>query len=137
CGPNPLSTSEELTACRSVTSASSSLDMRELTSQVKPYSSLVTSTGRPPSWPELMLSRSCTSFCTSAKDRPSTGRKQTEPEPVGLNPAAASRVTAAEGSANRSSSLGWTGLVRPSRVSRKPTGALLLVTWFTWFTGRG
>src|ERR1700689_1291121 len=98
--------------------------MRELTSQVNPYSSLVTSTGRPPSAPELALSRSVTSFCTSAKDLPSTGRKQTEPEPVGLKPAPASSVTAADGSANRSSSLGWTGLVRPSRVSRKPTGAL-------------
>src|SRR5512142_25666 len=32
---------------------------------------------------------------------------------------------AAEGSANRSSSLGWTGLVRPSSVSRNPTRALL------------
>src|SRR5437764_8937542 len=59
----------------------------------------------------------------SEKDRPSTGRKHTEPDPVGLNPAAASSVTAADGSANRSSSLGWTGLVRPSNVSRKPTSA--------------
>ena len=37
CGPKPLSTSEVLTACRSVTSASSSSDMCELTSQLKPY----------------------------------------------------------------------------------------------------
>src|SRR5689334_23327723 len=59
----------------------------------------------------------------SEKDRPSTGRKHTEPDPVGLNPAPASSVTAADGSANRSSSLGWTGLVRPSSVSRKPTRA--------------
>jgi hypothetical protein len=34
-------------------------------------------------------------------------------------------VIAADGSANRSSSLGGTGLVRPSRVSRKPTGYVL------------
>src|SRR5215469_5149527 len=68
-----------------------------------------------------MSSRSSTSFCTSEKDRPSTGRKQTEPEPVGLNVLPASSVIAADGSANRSSSLGWTGLVRPSRLSRKPT----------------
>src|ERR1700683_4668754 len=80
--------------------------------------------GRPPSLPELTSSSSVTSFCTSEKDRPSTGRKHTEPEPVGLNPAPASSVMAAEGSANRSSSLGWTGLVRPSSVSRKPTRAL-------------
>src|SRR5579862_2903997 len=71
-----------------------------------------------------MSRRSVTSFCTSAKDRPSTGRKQTEPDPVGVKPAPASSVIAADGSANRSSSLGWTGLVRPSRVSRNPTTVL-------------
>ena len=47
-----------------------------------------------------------------------------EPDPVGLNPAPASSVTAAEGNANRSSSLGWTGLVPLSSVSRKPTSSL-------------
>ena len=42
-----------------------------------------------------------------------------------VNPAPASSVIAADGSANRSSSLGGTGLVRPSRVSRKPTRYVL------------
>ena len=39
-----------------------------------------------------------------------------------MNPIAASSVMAAVGSENSASRFGWTGLVRPSRVSRKPTG---------------
>ena len=45
----------------------------------------------------------------SANVLPSTERKQTEPEPVGVNPVAAWSWIAADGSANRSSSFGWTG----------------------------
>src|SRR4029077_9928603 len=70
-----------------------------------------------------MLSSSCTSFCTSEKERPSTWRKHTEPDPVGLNPAPASSVIAADGSANRSSNLGWTGFGLASRGSWQPPRA--------------
>ena len=43
------------------------------------------------------------------------------PAPVGTRSIAACRVMAAVGIANRSSSFGGTGLVRPSSVSRNPT----------------
>jgi hypothetical protein len=58
----------------------------------------------------------------SLNARPSAARKHTEPVPVGTMPIAACRVMAAVGIANRSSSFGGTGLVRPSSVSRNPTG---------------
>ena len=69
-----------------------------------------------------MPSSSRTSFSMSLNARPSAARKHTEPVPVGVRPIAACRVMAAVGSANSASRFGWTGLVRPSRVSRKPTG---------------
>ena len=68
-----------------------------------------------------MASRSRTSFSMSWNARPSAARKHTEPTPDGTSPEAASSVIAADGSANSASRLGWTGLVRPSRVSRNPT----------------
>src|SRR6516162_6732732 len=66
-----------------------------------------------------------TSFSMSWKARPSVARKQTEPVPVGFSPIAACSVTAAVGSEKSASRFGGTGLVRPSSVSRKPTGLLL------------
>src|SRR6516162_11090126 len=66
-----------------------------------------------------------TSDSMSWKARPSAGRKETEPVPVGTSPIAACRVMAAVGSEKSASRFGWTGLVRPSSVSRKPTGLLL------------
>jgi len=69
-----------------------------------------------------MDSSSRTSVSISLNARPSAGRKHTEPVPVGVKPIAACSVTAAVGRANSASSFGWTGFVRPSRVSRKPTG---------------
>ncbi len=71
-----------------------------------------------------MLSSSRTSFSMSLKARPSADRKHTEPVPVGLKSVAASMVTAALGSPNRLSRFGGAGLVRPSSVSRNPTGYL-------------
>src|SRR5262252_7174693 len=71
-----------------------------------------------------MLSSSRTSFSMSLNARPSAARKHTEPVPVGTRPIAASRVMAAVGTAKRSSSFGWAGLVRPNSVSRSPTGYL-------------
>ena len=59
----------------------------------------------------------------SLKARPSAARKHTEPLPVGRKSVPASRVSAAPGRLNRLSRFGGTGLVRPSSVSRKPTGS--------------
>src|SRR5215471_2949648 len=122
CGPNPASASDVFTACKSVTSASISSEVCLFTSQVNPYESLVTSTGAAFG---PMASSCRTSASMSWKARPSVGRKQTEPVPVGFSPIAACRVMAAVGSENNASRFGWTGLVRPSSVSRKPTGLLL------------
>src|SRR5260370_25335841 len=72
-----------------------------------------------------MGSRAVTSFSMSENAWPSAARKQTEPTPVGTNSVAACSVMTAEGSANNSSRLGGTGLVRPSRASRNPTAASL------------
>src|SRR5580693_6596364 len=73
-----------------------------------------------------MDSSSRTSDSMSLNALPSAARKQTEPMPVGTRFIPASSVIAAVGSSNSWSRLGWAGLVRPSSVSRKPTGSGLL-----------
>src|SRR5690625_2839744 len=53
---------------------------------------------------------------------PSTSRKATAPTPVAVMPERASSVSAAGGTAKRSSRLGSFGLERPSSASKNPIG---------------
>src|SRR3954471_3336255 len=71
----------------------------------------------------LSLSASSSSLICSrspAKPPPSAGFTHTDPTPVGLSPMPASSVIAADGSAKSSSRSGFTGLLRPRIVSRRP-----------------
>src|SRR5215472_13350557 len=118
CGPKPPFSSDEFTACRSVTKPSGSSGECLATSHVKLYRSVDTCTG---GVSLLMLSKSWTSFSISAKALPSAARKHTDPVPVGRKSVPASSVSAAPGSAKSSSRLACAGLVRPSSASKNPT----------------
>src|SRR5215469_6491769 len=118
CRPKPPFSSDEFTACRSVTKPSGSSGECLATSHVKLYRSVDTCTG---GVSLLMLSKSWTSFSISAKALPSAARKHTDPVPVGRKSVPASSVSAAPGSAKSSSRLACAGLVRPSSTSRNPT----------------
>jgi hypothetical protein len=54
---------------------------------------------------------------------PMAARYQTEPSPVGVNPAAVCSVIAALGTRNSASRLARLGRLRPVIVSQRPTGS--------------